>query len=77
MSMSGLPPAADSPQGADPGPELDLSPYEGCWVALLRGQVVGVGRTADAALRAARCLRPNEKQEPLVIRVRHAPPPPV
>ena len=28
----------------EPGPELDLSPYEGCWVALVRGQVCGVGQ---------------------------------
>jgi hypothetical protein len=57
----------------EPGPELDLSPYEGRWVALVRGQVVGVGRTAEAARRAAKRTRPRE--EPTVIWVRHAPPP--
>ncbi len=56
----------------EPGPELDLSPYEGCWVALARGQVTGVGRTAEAARRAAKLSRPRE--EPLVIFVRNAPP---
>ena len=56
----------------EPGPELDLSPYEGCWVALVRGQVAGVGVSADAALRAAKHTRPRE--EPVVILVRHMPP---
>ncbi len=59
---------------SEPGPELDLSPYEGCWVALLRGQVCGVGRTADAARRAANHTRPRE--EPTIIYVRSAPPTP-
>jgi hypothetical protein len=57
---------------AEPGPELDLSPYEGCWVALVRGQVAGVGISADAALRAAKHTRPRE--DPIVILVRHMPP---
>ncbi|MEJ5199941.1 MAG: DUF5678 domain-containing protein [Anaerolineae bacterium] len=61
------------PPPADPVPELDLSPYEGCWVALVRGRVVGVGRTAEAARRAAKQSRPRE--EPVVILVRHMPPP--
>ena len=56
----------------EPGPELDLSPYVGCWVALVRGQVAGVGVSADAALRAAKHTRPRE--EPVVILVRHMPP---
>jgi len=58
----------------EPGPETDLSPYEGKWVALVRGVVAGVGANAEAALRAARRSRPRE--EPTVIRVRRAPPPP-
>ncbi len=58
----------------EPGPELDLSPYEGCWVALVRGQVCGVGQTSEAAHRAAGRARPRE--EPTVIYVRNAPPPP-
>jgi len=56
----------------EPGPELDLNSYEGCWVALVRGQVAGVGASADAALRAAKHTRPRE--EPVVILVRHMPP---
>jgi len=62
------------PPPTEPGPELDLSPYEGRWVAVVRGQIVGVGRTADAALRSAKRARPRE--EPMVIWVRNAPPPP-
>jgi hypothetical protein len=58
----------------EPGPELDLSLYEGCWVALVRGQVAGVGRTADAARRAAKQTRPRE--DPIVILVHHMPPAP-
>ena len=63
-----------NPPPAEPGPELDLSPYEGCWVALVRGQIAGVGRTAEAARRAAKQTRPRE--EPVVILVRHMPPTP-
>jgi hypothetical protein len=59
----------------EPGPELDLSPYQGRWIALVRGRVAGVGRTADAARRAAVRTRPRE--ESIVIWVRRAPPPPV
>jgi hypothetical protein len=44
----------------EPGPELDLSPYEGCWVALVRGQVCGVGQASEAARRAAARIRPRE-----------------
>ncbi|MCX7671189.1 MAG: DUF5678 domain-containing protein [Anaerolineae bacterium] len=58
---------------ADSGFALDLTPYEGYWVALVRGRVVGVGRTAEAARRAAKQSRPRE--EPVVILVRHMPPP--
>jgi hypothetical protein len=61
------------PPSAEPPPELDLSPYEGRWVAIVRGHVSGVGRTADAARRVAKLNRPRE--EPTVIYVRIAPPP--
>jgi hypothetical protein len=59
----------------EPGPEIDLCPYEGKWVALVRGQVAGVGESAEAARRAAKRNRPRE--DPIVIWVRHAPPPPI
>ncbi len=44
---------------------LDLSPYTGRWVAVVRGRVTGVGETAREALLAARyqCL----KEEPSLI----------
>ncbi len=54
--------------------ELDLSPYQGCWVAIVRGQICGVGRTADAARRVA--LRNRPREEPKVLFVRNAPPTP-
>ena len=41
--------------------DLDLSPYAGRWVALVRGRVAGVGRSADEARRAAHVARPKEK----------------
>lgn len=55
--MSTLPKPKSSPD------ELDLSPYAGRWVALVRGRVAGVGRTADEARRAAQLSRPREKSE--------------
>jgi len=44
---------------------IDLAPYAGRWVALVRGHVAGVGWTADEARRAAKRSRP--KEEPRVI----------
>ncbi|MCX6032137.1 MAG: DUF5678 domain-containing protein [Chloroflexi bacterium] len=61
------------PPPPEPGPELDLSAYEGRWVAIVRGHVAGVARTADSARRVAKLNRPRE--EPTVIYVRTAPPP--
>jgi hypothetical protein len=57
---------------SEPGPELDLSAYQGCWVALVRGRVAGVGQTPESALRAAKHTRPRE--EPVVVLVRQMPP---
>ena len=57
----------------EPGPELDLSPYEGCWVALVRGQVCGVGKDGPRQRGGPRGVRLCE--EPAVIYVRNAPPP--
>jgi poly(A) polymerase len=47
----------------NPSNDLDLSPYAGRWVAVVRGRVAGVGRTADDARRAAQSSRPKEKPE--------------
>lgn len=44
-----------------PHMSADLQPYAGRWVALVRGQVVGVGLTAEAAQAAAQLSRPKEK----------------
>lgn len=40
---------------------IDLAPYAGRWVALVRGRVAGVGWTADEARRAAKRSRPKEE----------------
>jgi hypothetical protein len=44
---------------------IDLAPYAGRWVALVRGRVAGVGWTAQEARRAAKCSR--AKEEPQVM----------
>ena len=44
---------------------VDLAPYAGRWVALVRGRVAGVGWTAEEARRAAK--RNRSKEEPQVI----------
>lgn len=49
------------PHSVEPLSPNDLLPYAGRWVALVRGQVVGVGLTAEAARAAAQLSRPKEK----------------
>ena len=44
--------------------ELDLAPYAGRWIAIVRGQVAGVGLSPEQARRLAKRNRPRE--EPLV-----------
>jgi|GEM_PF-1578995 hypothetical protein len=44
-----------------------LAPYAGRWVALVRGHVAGVGRTAEEALWVARLNRPRDKPELLFV----------
>lgn len=39
---------------------LDLAPYVGRWIAVVRGQVAGVGKTADEARQLALHNRPKE-----------------
>jgi hypothetical protein len=46
---------------------IDYSPYAGRWIAVVRGRVSGVGRTADEARRAAKVSRP--KDDPQVVYV--------
>lgn len=55
------------PAASQPAPIiLDLSAYEGCWVALIGAEVAGVGATAEAARLAARRSRPRERISAIV-----------
>lgn len=45
--------------------ELDLAPYAGRWIAIVRGRVAGVGLTPEEARRLAKRNRPRE--EPVVV----------
>lgn len=45
--------------------ELDLAPYAGRWIAIVRGQVAGVGLSPEEARRLAKHNRPRE--EPVVV----------
>ncbi len=47
---------------------LDLTPYTGLWVAIVRGQVTGVGESPRQAREASKYQRP--KDEPVIIFVR-------
>jgi len=46
---------------------VDLAPYAGRWVALVRGHVAGVGWTAGEARRAAKRSRPKEKPRAIFV----------
>ena len=46
-------------------PILDLAPYIGRWVAIVRGQITGVGSSEHEARLASKYQRP--KEEPQVI----------
>src|SRR5262245_17514327 len=45
----------------------DLQSYSGRWVAQVRGQVVGVGLTAEAARAAAQLSRPKETPQVMFV----------
>jgi hypothetical protein len=45
--------------------ELDLAPYAGRWIAIVRGQVAGVGLSPEEARRLAKYNRSRE--EPVVL----------
>lgn len=47
--------------------EPDLSAYAGRWVAIVRGRVTGVGRTAEEARRLAKRNRPKEEPKVLFV----------
>lgn len=40
--------------------DLDLTPYTGRWIAIVRGQVAGVGLSPEEARRLAKRNRPKE-----------------
>jgi hypothetical protein len=44
---------------------LDLAPYAGRWIAIVRGQVAGVGLSPEEARRLAKRNRPRE--EPVIV----------
>jgi hypothetical protein len=45
--------------------DLDLAPYAGRWVAIVRGQITGVGLSEQEARLASKHQRP--KEEPLIV----------
>lgn len=45
--------------------ELDLAPYAGRWIAIVRGRVAGVGLSPEEARRLAKRNRPRE--EPVIV----------
>ena len=52
--------------GADqPNSPIDLAPYAGRWIALVREHIAGVGCTAAEALALSKATRP--KEEPIVV----------
>jgi hypothetical protein len=53
-------------KGAEPTWDT-LAPYAGRWVALVRGQLVGVGWTAEEARHAAKRSRPKEEPQVLFV----------
>jgi len=48
-----------------PAPSIDLAPYTGRWVAVVRGLVAGSGCSPREALLQARLARP--KDEPIIV----------
>ena len=56
---------ANQPSKKNSPPPLDLTPYAGRWVAVVRGSVTGVGETEKEARLASKHQRP--KDEPRVI----------
>jgi hypothetical protein len=56
-------PSKASPKSV--APVLDLVPYVGRWVAIVRGQITGVGASEQEARLASKYQRP--KEEPRVM----------
>jgi hypothetical protein len=53
--------------------QIDLTPYAGRWVALVRGRVAGTGWTAEEARRAAKRSRPKEEPQVMFVPAAEAP----
>ena len=47
--------------------DIDVTLYLDRWIAIVRGQVIGVGLTADQAHRAAKQTRPKERAQILFV----------
>lgn len=62
---------AKQPKPVDPFKTLDLAPYAGRWVAIVRGRITGVGMSEQEARLAAKHQRP--KEEPQIIFVPEVP----
>lgn len=56
---------AKKPAPKDPFAKLDLAPYAGRWVAIVRGRVTGVGLNEQQARLASKHQRP--KEEPVIV----------
>ena len=50
-----------------PAAPIDYSLYAGRWVAIVRDQVAGVGRTPDEARRAAKVSRPKDDPQVMFV----------
>ena len=48
---------------------LDLAPYAGRWIAIVRGRVAGVGLSPEEARRLAKRNRPREEPELSLIHI--------
>lgn len=56
---------AKKPAPKDPFQSFDLTPYAGRWVAIVRGQITGVGMSEQEARLASKHQRP--KEEPMIV----------
>jgi hypothetical protein len=56
---------AKKPAPKDPFQNLDLAPYAGRWVAIVRGRITGVGMSEQQARLASKHQRP--KEEPQIV----------
>ena len=56
---------AKKPAPKDPFAKLDLAPYAGRWVAIVRGRITGVGLNEQQARLASKHQRP--KEEPVIV----------